>query len=196
MAVEFELKFNATPEAQAAIRETLTAPAKVYKMQTTYYDTPAGSLSARNITLRQRMENDISVCTLKAPAKVGRAEYELECDTIENAIPELCKLANIPELPSLLTDGVVAVCGARFTRQAYPVVLEGAEVELALDQGILTGGGREIPLCEVEAELKSGTIAPLVAYAAQLAAKHGLQPEKKSKFARALALAKGADYGL
>ena len=191
MAVEFELKFNATREAQEAIRKTLTTPATVYKMQTTYYDTPEGSLSARSITLRRRMENNTSVCTLKAPAKLGRMEYELNCETIEAAIPELCKLANIPELPDLLSGGVIPICGARFTRQAFLVPIAGGQAELALDEGILTGGGKEIPLCEVEAELKSGSAAPLITYAAELAAKYGLQPEKRSKFARALALAKG-----
>ena len=191
MAVEFELKYNATQEAQAAIRESLDTPATLYQMQTVYYDTPDRALAKRGITLRRRLENQDSVCTLKAPAAVGRAEFELHRDTIQEAIPELCKLADLAELPSLLAGGVVPVCGARFTRQAWQLTLVGAEAELALDSGILLGGGREVPLCEVEVELKSGATGPVVAYAAALAAKYGLVPEEKSKFARALALAKG-----
>ena len=191
MALEFELKYAATEAAQAAIRESLGDNFRVYKMQTTYYDTPDRALAKENITLRRRLENEISVCTLKAPAKVGRMEFELECSTIEDAVPELCKLAGRPDLAVLLASGVVPVCGARFTRQAFDLTLEGTKAELALDTGCLLGDGKEQPLCEVEVELKEGSAGPVVTYAAVLAAKFNLQPEKKSKFARALALAKG-----
>ena len=189
MAVEFELKYGATEAVLAAIRQTMSGPATVYRMQTTYYDTPDSALSQRHITLRRRMENEVSVCTLKAPAKLGRAEFELERDTIEDAIPELCKLSGLDA--ALFSQGVTAVCGARFTRQAYTLTYEDTVLELALDQGVLTGGGRELPLCEVEVELKSGDAKKAVIYATALAARHGLQPETKSKFARAIALAKG-----
>ena len=55
----------------------------------------------------------------------------------------------------------------------------------------MLGGGQEIPLCEVEVELKSGDPETAVAFATALAQRFGLEPEKKSKFRRALALAKG-----
>jgi inorganic triphosphatase YgiF len=60
---------------------------------------------------------------------------------------------------------------------------------LALDSGVLIGGGRETPLCEVELELKEGNQEAMVLYARILAAKFGLVPERKSKFRRALELA-------
>ena len=80
------------------------------------------------------------------------------------------------------------VCGARFTRQCKTLAVEGSTVELALDRGILLGGGRELPLCEVEVELKSGSQDAAVAFAEALAEKYALVPEPKSKFARAAAL--------
>ena len=61
-------------------------------------------------------------------------------------------------------------------------------MELALDQGILLGGGKEVPLCELEVEHKEGNRASMEAFAAELAGIYNLQPERKSKFARALAL--------
>ena len=67
----------------------------------------------------------------------------------------------------------------------------GAELELALDRGVLLGGGKEIPLCEVEVELKSGAPEDAVAFAETMAKDFGLRPEHKSKFRRALALSKG-----
>ena len=124
MGIEFEWKFCSTPEKNGAIRTQVTGEEAVYRMATTYYDTPGGDLSRRHFTLRRRMENDRSVCTLKTPA-----------------------------------------------------------------EGILAGGGRQLPLCEVEVELKSGSREAAALYALSLAARHGLEQEPKSKFARAKALA-------
>lgn len=192
MAVEFEIKFRATPEQLTALREAFSQEATTIVMQTTYFDTPDGKLSARKYTLRQRMENGLCVCTLKTPAGIlGRGEFEVQQPRIEMAIEELCKLSGIRELPYLVKDGLIPVCGARFTRIAKTLILPGCTLELALDQGVLTGGGKEIPLCEVEAELKTGSREAVAAFALSLAKQYGLQPEMKSKFRRALALAKG-----
>lgn len=192
MGIEIEVKFRATPEVIAVLRQDFPGQEQVIQMQTTYYDTPDGALSARHYTLRRRLENDLSICTLKAPTSgFGRGEYELECDCIESAIPELCKLSGLEELPTLVQAGLTPVCGAAFTRIAKPLTLPGCTAELALDQGILSGGDKEIPLCEVELELKSGDQKTLLAFAKSLAGKYNLQLEQKSKFRRALALAKG-----
>ena len=196
MGIEFELKFRATPEKLEKILQDIPGDAVHIAMQTTYYDTPTGELSARFYTLRQRMENACSVCTLKTPADCGgRRETEVLCPSIEEAIPQLCRLSEIDELPALLAKGVVPVCGARFTRLAKILELDGAVVELALDEGVLSGGGREVPLCEVEVELKSGSREAAVIYATQLAVAYGLKQEKGSKFRRAKALAEGEYYG-
>lgn len=193
MGIEFELKYRATEQAQAAIRQAVAGEETVYKMETTYYDTPSGALSDRRYTLRRRLENQRSVCTLKTPAAgQGRNEFEVECATIEEAIPALCKLSGIPELPRLLEEGIQKVCWAAFTRVAVTVALPDCTVELALDQGVLGGGTRQIPLCEVEVELKSGSRKAACIYGLQLATAYGLVPEQKSKFRRALDLAGGA----
>lgn len=192
MGVEFEVKFRATPEAQRAIRDAFSGEFSQMQMQTTYYDTPAGSLAARWYTLRRRMENECSVCTLKIPEKgLGRGEYEVLCDDILQAIPELGRLSGVSELSQLTAPGVVPVCGARFTRLAQTVQLPDCTVEIALDTGELTGGGKCVPLCEVEVELKSGSREAVMSFAKELARRFSLVPETGSKFRRALALAKG-----
>ena len=133
----------------------------------------------------------MSVCTLKTPAKQGRNEWETECDNIQDAIPVLCKLGGPEELSSLTQAGLVPVCGAKFTRIAKTVQLPDAVVELALDQGVLTGGDKALPFYEVEAELKSGSEAALMVFAQALSQRFSLKPEPKSKFRRSLDLAKG-----
>lgn len=193
MGIEFELKFRATPEKLAAIRRQVSGQEQLFSMETTYFDTPDKALSQRHLTLRCRKENGQSVCTLKTPeGKLCRGEYEAACPDIRQALPKLCKLSGRPELLELTAGGVEPVCGARFTRIAKVLELEDCVVELALDEGVLSGGGREIPLCEVEVELKSGSREGACAYAAALAALFGLEPESSSKFRRALALAEGA----
>ena len=192
MGIEFELKFRATPEILAAIEADTVGQKQRYEMRTSYYDTPDRKLKQVKYTLRRRLENGVSVCTLKTPADtLGRREYELECNTIDQALEKFCKLPELPELAALTAGGVRRVCGAEFHRTAITVSWEGCTVELALDEGILTGGGTELPLCELEVELKEGSREQATLYARLLAARYGLETEKLSKFQRATMLAEG-----
>ena len=188
MGREFELKYRATAEQIAAIGAKFGLFREI-SMETTYYDTPDRSLSARKWTLRRRFENGVSVCTLKTPHRDGgRGEWEMESHDLISAVPALCKLGAPAELESLVCNGVMEVCGARFTRLAALMEANGCTVELALDRGVLLGGGKELPLCEVEVELKKGDDAAAVAFAKELAQTFGLVPETASKYRRALAL--------
>ena len=192
MGAEYELKYRADKECQRSVFTTFPARWQTIRMETTYYDTPSGALSSRKFMLRCRLENDKRVCTLKTPGENNlRGEWEVESDSITAAIPELCKLGAPADLPDLVAEGLIAVCGARFQRIARTVELEACTVELAIDKGILTGDDRQLPLCEVEVELKSGSREACDRYAQELAARFSLQPERKSKFRRALDLSKG-----
>ena len=64
MNVEFELKYRAT-EAQLAAIGAAYGPFREITMETTYFDTPDRVFSQRKWTLRQRLENGVSVCALK-----------------------------------------------------------------------------------------------------------------------------------
>ena len=190
MGIEFELKFRIGADAMEALAENM-GPCNVLDMETAYYDTPDGALSRRHYTLRRRLESGKSVCTLKTPAgDAARNEWEVECPTIEEAIPMLCKLGCPENLPQLVAGGLAQTCGARFRRRFWTLPFQGSTLELALDQGVLMGGHREIPLRELEIELKSGAREAAVAFASLLTGRYGLEPEPKSKFRRALDLAK------
>lgn len=185
MGREFELKYAATPETQAAIAARFGEFESIL-METTYYDTADLQLSARRITLRSRLENGKSVCTLKTPgAGSVRGEWEVESGDFGQGFAELCKLSGV-ELPPF--SALKPICGARFTRLAKAVTVAGCTLEIALDRGVLLGSGKEEPLCEVEVELKEGSEDACVAFSAALAAEFDLCPEAKSKFKRALAL--------
>ena len=191
MATEYERKFAATPAHLTAIEAAFPGEGQVISMETTYYDTPSSQLSARRYTLRRRLENGISVCTLKVPAGNARGEWEVVCDDIFRAIPLLIAQGGPEALAELTREGLVPICGAKFTRIAKTLHFEGGQVELALDQGILFGGGQECPLCEVEVELKTGGRELCDQFACALADRFGLKEESESKFSRALKLSRG-----
>jgi inorganic triphosphatase YgiF len=191
MAREFEVKFRASANQLAAIMEEYQGFREI-SMATTYFDTPGQDLLPRRWTLRQRIENGVSVCALKTPCpEGGRCEWETECDDITAAIPALCELGAPAELAELTAGGLEALCSARFTRQAALIELEDCTVELALDRGFLKGGFRMNLLMEVEVELKSGSQESCLSFARQLSQAYGLAPEPHSKFRRALALYQG-----
>lgn len=191
MGREFELKFAASERSQAAIRASF-GPWQEIRMETTYFDTADCALSARHMTLRLRKENDTTVCTLKTPLPDGsRGEWECHTNDIYDGIRTLIALGAPNLLAGLTIGGVFPRCGARFTRLAAQVPTADGTAELALDSGVLLGGHREIPLCEIELELKSGSDAAATALAQALAARYRLVEEPKSKFRRAMDLAQG-----
>ena len=163
MGAEYELKFKGNPR----ILSDLPGQWKTVTMQTTYYD------------------------TLKTPGQGNlRGEWEAVCESVAEAIPKLCKLGCPEELADLCAEGLLPICGAAFTRKVQLLEEPGMQAELAFDEGILFGKNRKLPLCEIELELKAGSREALDLFAKDFAAKYGLIPEEKSKFARALALNK------
>ena len=190
MGKEFELKYAAdSAEILDGILLLLGGEAKTINMATTYFDTAEGSLSARKWTLRVRKENEASVVTMKTAGDGStRGEWEYESATLDGAAEKLIALGAPEELQALLAGGAKPVCGAEFVRRAIKVETDGAVLEVALDCGKLFRENRELPICEVEVELKQGEEAAAVAFAKGLAAQFGLKEEKKSKFVRAVNL--------
>ena len=190
MGREFEWKFAATQMDHEVLKLRYGHLSPI-AMETRYYDTPAGDFSHLRWTLRCRSENGVSICALKTPGEgFGNGEWEVPCSHIEDSIGKLCAKGAPVELADFAATGLLQVCGARFTRLAGLIEAPGCTVELALDEGVLLGGGKEAPLCEVEVELKSGSEEAAAAFAIGIAQELGLRPETRSKIARALALAK------
>lgn len=189
MGREFELKFAAQPQILAQLYRDYPGAWSTTEMETTYYDTFDARLSNYRWTLRRRLENGKSICTLKTPGENGgRGEWEVECKNILSAIPMLCKLGAPQELMIFSISGLQSICGAKFTRKALMLETDGGAVELALDEGVLMGGGREKPLCEVEVELKKGDDRVALEFAEKLAQTYHLTVERQSKHRRAIGL--------
>ncbi len=192
MGTEYEKKYRATPEQLSAIVQGLSEKLRTVRMHTRYYDTPSGALSARHYTLRCRQENDMQLCTVKAPlSEFARGEWEVKCADVYQALPELCRQGAPAELEALAREGLVCICQARFVRKAALVKTPECSVEIACDEGILIGAGKELSFSEVEVELKEGPYRAADRFAQVFATLYGLTPERRSKFARALELYRG-----
>ena len=189
MGREFELKFQADAAVISKIQEKYGCFTPI-SMETTYFDTFDLKLTFHRWTLRRRMENGVSVCTFKRPHdNGGRGEWEVEAGSIMEGVMQLCQAGADWELMRCASGGLMEVCGARFTRLAKTLEIPGGTVELALDQGILLGRGKELPFAEVEVELKEGSDEAAVAFAKALAEEFALTEEPRSKFVRAMTLA-------
>ena len=199
MATELEIKYAVDDLLKLdcilcdpVVTERMGARYENIQMQTVYYDTPSGALSARRWTLRLRRENDRSVVTVKTPDKgYARGEWEYEGEYLDEAIEPLIALGAPEGLREALEkEPPVPVCGAEFVRITAPLTLaDGTRCALCGDIGNLTGGGRSEPLCELELELTEGSEAAMLDYARALAEKYALREERRSKQARARALA-------
>ncbi len=192
MGKEYELKYAAAPEIQEAVYALYPGKFTEIAMETTYFDTETADFSARKWSLRRRMENGKAVYNLKKPVSpTERKEWESD-----KGFSHLAALCGDPEILALMEKPLIPVCGAAFTRRAALLRLPDCTVELALDFGKLTGGGKEAPICEIEVELKEGSEDAALRFAQSLAEKYGLKEEPRSKAARAMALSKGETYGL
>ena len=156
--------------------------------ETVYFDL-GEELNARRFMFRARKRGGgAAVYTVKTPGEgYCRGEWECEAASPEEAAKKLAALGAPREIAE--RSAYPVTCGARFTRTAITICREGSVIELAFDLGELTAPGASAPVCELELELKSGSEAVMLDYAHALAEKYRLAEERKSKFARARALA-------
>ena len=160
MGRELEYKFRLT-QAQAAAIGADCGPFAETRMETAYYDTPDRRLSAARQTLRRRLENGVSVITLKTPLPDGsRGEWETRAPSLAEGLSALkAQGAPVPE-----AEGLTEICAARFTRLSRMLPIPDGRAEL---------------------ELKEGPDEALTAFAREFVGKYGLSEETQSKFARA-----------
>ena len=128
-----------------------------------YFDTPDGQLNRERVALRLRETGDQVIQTLKTrghmqAGAMEREEWEwtLNEPSLDLGLLETTPLAGHPAL-----DQLVHCFDTDFERRVLElseVSGEGAvtEIECALDKGVIRTGEAEVPLLEVELELKSG----------------------------------------
>lgn len=185
---EIELKFACGPGDLAAV--LAAAPAgddETRELISVYFDTPDLTLQKAGASLRVREHLGRRTQTLKRGQGLVREEHEAP---IEGLAPDPA----LAPLPSMLPNGATLrpAFNVRVSRRQRTFRYETAVIELALDQGEVTGGDRTTPICEVELELKSGPPSALFALARELALAAPLYLAFDSKAARGQALVAGA----
>ncbi len=201
--MEIEAKFAVPDEATWLRLQAIdqlagyaVSPGETKQVYDTFVDTPDRSiLTSRHVCRKREVDGQI-VMTLKSRQTVEGAVHrreELEI-TLERELP----IGQWP--PSEIRDRLLNLVGnvplaplfdQRQTRIIRWVTQADRTVaEMSVDKVALSIKGREQSYFEVELELKaSGTEEDLARLAACLADEWHLQPEPRSKFSRALALA-------
>ena len=186
---EIELKFACGPGDLAAV--LAAAPSgddETRELISVYFDTADLALQKAGVSLRVREHKGRRIQTLKRGQGLVREEHE---SPIEGLAPDPA----LEPLPELLPHGATLrpAFNVRVSRRQRTFRYRGAEIEMALDQGEVSGGDRQSPICEVELELKSGPPSALFALARQLLAVAPLYLAFDSKAARGQALVAGAE---
>lgn len=184
---EIELKFACAAEDLAAV--LAAAPAgddETRELISVYFDTADLALQKAGASLRVREHQGKRVQTVKRGRGLVREEHETP---IEGLAPDPA----LEPLPSLLPQGahLKPAFNVRVSRRQRTLRYRGALIEIALDQGEVSGGEQKSPICEVELELKAGDPSALFALARELSASAALYLAFDSKAARGQALVAG-----
>jgi triphosphatase len=146
-----------------------------YKLESTYFDTPDQWLSRHRMALRVRRIGRKRIQTLKAPAAgpSGLQNFlEIEAE-IASDRPQLAAVTDAKLSRRLENENVWRrlrpIFETRFHRAAFLTEHGNSKIEVAVDLGSITAGGRRQPIAEIELELKSGEPGALYDLAEQLA---------------------------
>ncbi|MFC3854004.1 CYTH domain-containing protein [Salinispirillum marinum] len=197
MSLEVELKLLLPPSAQERLREQSLLQglaAERFELINIYCDTPEQTLTQSGMALRLRNKGTQWLQTLKTQGQVEgglhrRMEWEMPV-----AGPAL-EWSELPAdvLPSDLNRASVSpIFETRFARSLWVLTVDDSVIELVLDTGSVSTGAAELPLSEIELELKSGSPKALFRVAEQLAAHLPVLPSDINKAERGYRLVNGA----
>jgi triphosphatase len=198
---EVEIKFAADAAGFAAALASpllrVQKPGPARKLVSIYFDTPDWALKKRKMALRVRRNGRAApVMTLKWPAQTrgdvfSRGEIEVRAKKMEPDL-SLFDADMAAGLREILGDAPLQAKYETRVRRATRVVAHGsAQVEAAFDEGAIHSGARELPLREVELELKSGAAQDFFDFAAVLARNLPLRLDNVSKAERAAHFCEG-----
>ena len=212
--MEIEFKFHIPPDRLKAVDAALRRGAVVRtRLQARYFDTADERLAAQGIVLRLRKEGRRWVQTVKATGDnaLHRLEHNVDLGTA-GASPDIDprrhegtpvgeRLARAlagedGQLLALVERQSTDI--VRFTRDVRSTGPGGVVAELALDVGkVVAHAGtpeqRASPVCELELELKRGSVPGLVALAQRWSQQHGLWFSTISKAERGARLLAGLE---
>ncbi|PKQ78585.1 adenylate cyclase [Aeromonas sobria] len=199
MQIEIEIKFFVACDIQAGLSNLLNSleikESSQQQLGNVYFDTPTLALRQLDMGLRIRRCDSFAEQTIKCRGQIvgglhARPEYNAP---VSGDLPTLSAFPDeiwptLPERDSIQQQ-LVAQFRTDFLRRHWLIAFEGAEIELAWDQGEIVGSQGSTTINELELELKSGDTAALFALAQHLAKLGGLRLGAQSKAQRGYRLA-------
>ena len=198
MPTETELKCRLHPDQVApliTLLDTLARPLGHSTLKNRYFDTPRSALANARCALRIRENDGQFEQTLKTRGQGnaglqqrGEWNWPLASGELNMA------LLQQPDVEEHWPAGVVvnelqAIFTTDFNRRTWLWQQGDAQVEIVIDTGAVSAGGRNLPLCEMELELRQGRADVLWNLALQLGAQVPLWISDVSKAERGYRLA-------
>lgn len=197
---EIELKFQVPPQARAAVDAAVAGQARTPRMrlQAAYFDTADRALARAGLALRIRREGRRRVQTLKGLEDDGitRAEHNVDLPAGAGDEADPSRHADTPvgqRLMAVLRESSPLVMTFRtdIRRRTRVLRTRHGTVELAFDDGVIAAGLEQLPVCELEIELLSGSPLAVLAAARTWVQRHSLWLDTRSKAERGDMLSRG-----
>lgn len=164
----------------------LPADSDVVALRAIYFDTPDRDLAGHGVSLRIRRSGDKRVQTVKADGSgatglFARAEWEMP---VPDDGPVLDARTPVAAMLGEAVHAIEPVFHVDVERRSWIVAEDAAEIELVLDRGQASAGGRQVAICEIELELKSGAPQALFLFARRIDAEIPVRPGVMTKAER------------
>ena len=165
----------------------------IISMNADYYDTRDLDLLRHNFVIRIRKENGVYVCTLKKRTKELDSGVLIREEWNKEVQVKGIKLEYFPESKDELKEIIgnkelVKIVETDFVRRTLDVTYGSSELELAVDYGKIISKGQELPIMEVEVELKKGLETDIVPFIEDYLMVYDMKVKTESKFARGVDL--------
>lgn len=183
---EQELKLHVPKGAHAGVeKDLLRGKVTRLRLQAFYFDTPDRDLVRAKIALRLRREGEQWVQTLKMPGENALSRIEINHDRPSPEL-DLSVYAAEPFAEVLAKHAqTLSICYETDVQRIFRQTRTGlGVVEIALDTGLLRAGSVELPISEIEFELKRGQLAAVFALGKKWQQAHGLILDARSKSER------------
>lgn len=189
--VEIELKFQIAESRRNALLKAIDPKkSEIIQLKAKYYDSTEQHLSKNRAALRQRLEGDHWVQTLKTAGQSHLHRFEHNIDLGCEA-PAGLDLTLYQQHPEALTHLKQALDGSDteltlqfetdIQRTCRVIEFEDAQIEISLDVGEIRSGAATQEIHEVEFELKQGSLSSMLQFCFEWVKKYQLWLDVRSK---------------
>jgi inorganic triphosphatase YgiF len=165
-------------------------PPEQLKLDAIYYDTPKDKLARSGMSLRVRQEGNTRLQTVKVEGNgslVDRGEWEAPTSALTLDVKAL-RRTPVSKLLNGRARNLIPKVETHVHRSQWDLEIDGAEVELVVDEGQVLAGRASKDLSEIELELKEGSKDALFRVAKTLISDLPLRLGVESKYQQGQAL--------